>query len=680
MIDRATVNKILDAVRIEEVIGDFVSLRKRGANYLGLCPFHDDKNPSLSVSTTKQIFKCFSCGKAGTAVSFLMEHEHISYPEALKYLAKKYRIEIVEKEETPEEIADRLKSESLLIVSEYAQKFYQDYMWDAEKSRLIGLGYFRERKFTDDTIRKFGLGFAPDGRDVFSKNALEKGYKKEFLVDSGLSVEKENGELADRFYNRVMFPIHSLSGRVIAFGGRILTSDKKIAKYINSPETEIYVKNRVLYGIYYAKAAIAKADKCYLVEGYTDVISMHQAGIENVVASSGTSLTVGQINLIKRFTENVTVLYDGDAAGIKASIRGVDMILSEGMKVKVVLLPPEDDPDSFAKAHSRDEIDDYMQKNEVDFITFKTNLLLDQTGNDPIKKASLINDIIETVSVIPDQIERNVYVDMVAERFKINSDSIFQKIAVLRKKRRELEMSRQAEYYYSREAEPNQIAGEVEVLSGSTGSSYQENPAGIYLSVTEKELIYYLLKYGEYPLHGEDGMYVGVPEGDKINVNVADYILSSLKCDELELQNPLYKRVMDLYFSSARRELDGSEKSVPGRVEYEVAQEKIIRYFANNEDPGMVEVMTNIICEKHPLTVKVYRDSLVPENNMLGKNVLKALLLYKVRVLDLCCKEMTKGIADAEKKGDSETQKELMRKLLLMSRGKIELTKELDNI
>ncbi len=669
MIDRATVNKILDAVRIEEVIGDFVSLRKRGANYLGLCPFHDDKNPSLSVSTTKQIFKCFSCGKAGTAVSFLMEHEHISYPEALKYLAKKYRIEIVEKEETPEEIADRLKSESLLIVSEYAQKFYQDYMWDAEKSRLIGLGYFRERKFTDDTIRKFGLGFAPDGRDVFSKNALEKGYKKEFLVDSGLSVEKENGELADRFYNRV-----------IAFGGRILTSDKKIAKYINSPETEIYVKNRVLYGIYYAKAAIAKADKCYLVEGYTDVISMHQAGIENVVASSGTSLTVGQINLIKRFTENVTVLYDGDAAGIKASIRGVDMILSEGMKVKVVLLPPEDDPDSFAKAHSRDEIDDYMQKNEVDFITFKTNLLLDQTGNDPIKKASLINDIIETVSVIPDQIERNVYVDMVAERFKINSDSIFQKIAVLRKKRRELEMSRQAEYYYSREAEPNQIAGEVEVLSGSTGSSYQENPAGIYLSVTEKELIYYLLKYGEYPLHGEDGMYVGVPEGDKINVNVADYILSSLKCDELELQNPLYKRVMDLYFSSARRELDGSEKSVPGRVEYEVAQEKIIRYFANNEDPGMVEVMTNIICEKHPLTVKVYRDSLVPENNMLGKNVLKALLLYKVRVLDLCCKEMTKGIADAEKKGDSETQKELMRKLLLMSRGKIELTKELDNI
>ncbi|NLD21204.1 MAG: DNA primase, partial [Bacteroidales bacterium] len=435
MIDNATRDRILDATRIEDVIGDFVSLKRRGANYLGLCPFHQDKNPSLSVSSTKQIFKCFSCGKAGTAVSFLMEHERLSYPEALKYLAKKYGIEVVEQERTPEELAAQMKNESLLIVSEYAQKYYQQVLWDPERSRLIGLSYFKERKFTDETIKKFGLGFAPARGKSFSQVAMEEGYKEEYLVGSGLSIKRDDGSLADRFYDRVMFPIHSLSGRVVAFGGRILTSDKTKAKYINSPDTDIYIKNRSLYGLFFAKNAIAKKDYCMLVEGYTDVISMHQSGIENVVASSGTSLTEGQISLIKRFTDHIIVIYDGDEAGIKASLRGIDMILQQGMKVEVVRLPVEDDPDSFAKAHSKEEIEDFIAHQKCDFVSFKTNLLLGEIGSDPLRKAQLINDIIETIAVIPDQIERNVYVEQVAAQFKIREDSIYQKISQIRSHR-----------------------------------------------------------------------------------------------------------------------------------------------------------------------------------------------------------------------------------------------------
>ena len=353
MIDRATVDKILDAVRIEEVIGDFVSLRKRGANYLGLCPFHQDKNPSMSVSSTKGIFKCFACGKAGNAVTFLMEHEHLTYVEALRYLAKKYHIEIVEKEETAEEIAHRMRYESLLVVTDYAQKFYSDILWNTEIGKAVGLSYFHERKFTDETIRQFGLGYASSRPLTLCSKAIRDGYKPEYLVAAGLCLEREGtGELYDRFFDRVIFPIHSISGRVIAFGGRTLKTDKSVAKYVNSPQSEIYDKSRSLYGIFQAKNAIAKNDKCILVEGYADVISMHQAGVTNVVASSGTSLTVEQIRLIKRFTDKITIIYDGDAAGIKAALRGIDLVLEEGLNVKVVLLPPEDDPDSFAKAHN----------------------------------------------------------------------------------------------------------------------------------------------------------------------------------------------------------------------------------------------------------------------------------------------------------------------------------------
>lgn len=675
MIDRATVDRILDATRIEEVIGDFVSLKRRGANYLGLCPFHQDKNPSLSVSSTKQIFKCFACGKAGTAVSFIMEHEKLSYPEALKYLAKKYGIEVVEKEQTPEEIAARLKGESLLIVNEYAQKYYQQLLWDAARTHLVGLSYFKERKFSDDTIRKFGLGFAPAGGKSFAATALEEGYKEEYLVDSGLCIKRDDGSLSDRFYDRVMFPIHSLSGRVIAFGGRILTSDKSKAKYINSPETEVYVKNRSLYGIYFAKSAIANKDCCLLVEGYTDVISMHQAGIENVVASSGTSLTVGQISLIKRFTDKIIVIYDGDAAGIKASIRGIDMILQQGMKVEVVLLPPEDDPDSFAKAHTREEIEEFIASNKCDFITFKTNLLLKEIDNDPYRRSQLINDIIESVSMIPDQIERNVYVGQVATRFDIKEDSIFQKIRQLRTRRNSQEQARNRVMNSGPavslhvDYEPVS-AGYEDSQPVETVETAPQPLTDAFLAVNEKEIVYYLLKFGEYPLYTDNSLHY-----DR-NVRVADvptvagYIRKSLEEDDLQFENPVYRKIYDEYFARPREEGEDCE----------VAQGKIIRFFSTHPDQNVSATMMDVICDNYPITVKVYRDSLTPEEQMLGKNVPRAVIAYRIKVIDRLCAATVKEVDAAFKRGDGESCKEKMRFLSALNTVKNNLSKELNRL
>ena len=675
MIDRATVDRILEATRIEEVIGDFVSLKRRGANYLGLCPFHQDKNPSLSVSSTKQIFKCFACGKAGTAVSFIMEHEKLSYPEALKYLAKKYGIEVVEKEQTPEEIAARMKGESLLIVNEYAQKHYQQLLWDPARTHLVGLSYFKERKFTDDTIRKFGLGFAPAGGKSFAATALEDGYKEEYLVDSGLCIKRDDGSLSDRFYDRVMFPIHSLSGRVIAFGGRILTSDKSKAKYINSPETEVYVKNRSLYGIYFAKTAIANKDCCLLVEGYTDVISMHQAGIENVVASSGTSLTVGQISLIKRFTDKIIVIYDGDAAGIKASIRGIDMILQQGMKVEVVLLPPEDDPDSFAKAHDREEIEEFIAKNKCDFITFKTNLLLEEIDNNPIRKAQLINDIIESVSMIPDQIERNVYVAQVSARFDIKEDAVFQKIRQLRSRRASQEQARNRVMQSGAAVPPGEDyeplpAGYEENVPGGTVDTAPQPLTDAFLAVNEKEIVYYLLKFGEYPLHTDDSLRYDRTAKPADVPTVAEYIRKSLEEDDLQFENPVFKKLFDEYYSRPREENEDCE----------VAQGKLITYFSNHPDQNVSAVMMNVICDDYPLTVKVYRESLTPEEQLLGKNVPRAVIAYRIKVIDRLCAATVKEVDSAFKRGDGEACKEKMRLLSALNTVKNNLSKELNRL
>ena len=410
MISKTTISRILESAQIVDVISDFVSLRRRGANYTACCPFHNEKTPSFSVSPSKGIYKCFGCGKAGNAVNFVMEHEHLTYVEALKFLGRKYGIEVEEREESEAEIQQRLKSESLQVVSEFARDFFINSLWNSQRGRSIALSYFKERGFSEETIKKFQLGWAPEGRDgSMSSAALRAGFKKEFIVSSGLGIEREqSGEIADRFYERVMFPIHSLTGRVIAFGGRTLRTDKSLAKYINSPETEIYNKSRSLYGIYFAKSAIARLQKCYLVEGYTDVISLVQAGVENVVASSGTSLTSEQVRLIRRFAPSVTILYDSDPAGIKASLRGIDMLLEEGLQVKVVLFPEGEDPDSYAKNNSPAQLKDYLESAERDFIEFKIELLSSEADKDPIKRRQLINEVVTSISVIPDAITRAV--------------------------------------------------------------------------------------------------------------------------------------------------------------------------------------------------------------------------------------------------------------------------------
>lgn len=676
MIDRATVDRIMDAVRIEEVIGDFVSLRKRGANYLGLCPFHQDKNPSMSVSSTKGIFKCFACGKAGNAVTFLMEHEHLTYWEALRYLAKKYHIEIVEKEETAEEIAHRMRYESLLVVTDYAQKYFADLLWNTEVGRAIGLSYFHERKFSDETIRKFGLGYAASRPLTLCGKALQDGYKAEYLVAAGLCLEREGtGELYDRFFDRVIFPIHSISGRVIAFGGRTLKADKSVAKYVNSPQSEIYDKSRSLYGIFQAKNSIAKGDKCILVEGYADVISMHQAGVTNVVASSGTSLTVEQIRLIKRFTDKVTIIYDGDAAGIKAALRGIDLVLEEGLSVKVVLLPPEDDPDSFAKSHSLIEIQEYIEENEKDFISFKSDLLLQESERDPIRRAQVIGDIVQSVSVVADPILRNIYVEMVAEKFDQKSDSVLAKVAELRRKKRALERSRRR-FEDQQAAMPPAVSvePEPEVDLPPEEAEVPVRPAfalrDSFLAVPERELTYYLVKFGEYPLYFEENMYYGSEPGAEITVS--QYIRGALADDELVMVNDLYRSIYERYFPFAA--------ALPSEETYEQRQERIIRYLTTGEDPAVNQAVFDLILEEHPLTVKSYEESIPPEAQALARVVPKSVLLYKLRITEQQCNATAKEITQAQRSGETETLRTLVRKLQLLNTIKNRLSKELNRL
>ncbi|MDR1129702.1 MAG: DNA primase, partial [Prevotellaceae bacterium] len=428
MIEHQTIERIINAADIVDVISDFVTLRRRGVNFIARCPFHDEKTPSFVVSPAKGLFKCFGCSKAGNAISFVMEHERLSYIEAIKYLGKKYGIEVKEKEQSQEEIIRNNDRESMLIVSSFANTFFSETLNNTEEGKAVGLSYFRERGLSKKIIDKFQLGYSPAKRTALSEAAVKAGYKEEFLVKTGLSIKRDEGSLYDRFSGRVIFPIHSLSGRVIAFGGRILKTDKKTAKYLNSPDSDIYLKRNVLYGIYFSKQAISKLDKCYLVEGYTDVISLFSSGIENVVASSGTSLTEEQIKLISRFTENVTVLFDGDAAGIKASIRGIDMLLKHGLKIKIVLLPDGEDPDSFARKHNAEELRQFLDSAEQDFLSFKVNLL-NEGVNDPIKKAEVIHEIVNSIAVIPDLITRNVYIQKCSKILEIEESILSLEIA-----------------------------------------------------------------------------------------------------------------------------------------------------------------------------------------------------------------------------------------------------------
>ncbi len=689
MIDRATVEKILDATEIVDVISDFVTLRRRGANYIACCPFHNEKTPSFSVSPSKGIFKCFGCGKAGSAVTFVMEHEQMTYPEALKYLARKYGIEVHEQEESEEDTADRLKRESMIAVSEFASKFYADALFNTAEGHSVGLSYFRQKRgFSDETIRKFGLGWSPSGRAfagepaaaTLPRTALQNGYKAEYLLSTGLCYE-HGGELVDKFRERVIFPIHSLSGRVIAFGGRTLREDKTVAKYLNSPESDIYHKSRSLYGIYFAKSAIAREQKCYLVEGYTDVISMHQAGIENVTASSGTSLTTDQIRLIKRFTNNVTVLYDGDAAGIKASLRGINMLLEEGMIIKVVLLPDGEDPDSFARSHTRQEILDFLSEHETDFIEFKYDLLSSAIEHDPIRKAELIRDIIDTIAVIPDQIARSVYVEQCAQRLGMKEDVLFAEVARVRRRRIEsgqFEQRRREEAAARRAVAEDAVrAADAEDVQASAGSpSLAEaamNPVPL-LDPVERELIYYLLKFGEYSLTFDESKTYGA-EAPLLRITVAEYISAQLQDDDLELQNPLYRRIYRMYFSF-RGQLLEEDSSEAGR-DPEVLQGRILRQFVNCQDPQVSVAVVDITEAKYVINVKEYLKSQIPERNTIDKNVPKAVLVYKLKYVEHSCAQLMETIGRSE---DEMQQQEAMHHLKLLLQIKNVLIKDLNRV
>ena len=535
MIDQATIERILDSAEISDVVSDFVTLRKRGVNMLGLCPFHNEKTPSFTVSPAKGIFKCFGCGKGGNSVNFIMEHENLTYPEALKWLAKKYHIDVVEHEDTEEQKQLNDERESLMIVSGFAQKYFTRYLWEENEGRTIGLSYFRERAFRDDTLKKFEVGYAPDGKTPFTDAAQKEGYKIEFLEKTGLTIKRDDW-VRDRFAGRVMFPIHNLAGRVIAFGGRILKEDKNTAKYLNSPESEIYHKSKVVYGIFQAKREISKTDKCYLVEGYTDVLSMHQAGIENVVASSGTALTVDQIRLVKRFTPNITIIYDGDEAGIKASLRGIDLVLEEGMNVKVLLLPSGEDPDSFAKKMGASGYLNFIKENETDFIQFKTRLLLKSTENDPVAKARLISEVIRSVAVIPDTITRSVYIKECSKLLDVNEEVLYNEVQ--KQKRKQTDDFRISGIREQARKAPRQAKIQEEIKVSQ---------------FLEEELVFlrFLLKHCNAPLFEVDGEN---PNETKL-MSVGEFMIGELENDDLISQNELFQ----IIFNDVKENLENKE-------------------------------------------------------------------------------------------------------------------------
>ena len=565
MISRSTIDRVFETARVEEVIGEFVQLKKAGSNFKGLSPFVDEKSPSFMVSPVKQIWKDFSTGKGGNAISFLMEHEHYTYPEAIKWLAKKYNIEIEETEQSSEEKAQMNERESMFLVSTYAKDYFHDIMLNSNKGKAIGLSYFKERGFRDDIIKTFELGYCLDEWDAFTKAALAKGYDLKYLASTGLTIVKENRQF-DRFKGRVLFPIHSMSGRILGFGGRILKVDKKAAKYLNSPESDIYHKSKILYGLFQAKKEIAKQDNCYLVEGYTDVISFHQSGIENVVASSGTALTSDQIRLVNRLTKNITVLFDGDAAGIRASIRGIDLILEQGMNVKVVQFPDGEDPDSFAKSHSNEELKKYLEDSAQDFINFKVSLLLKDSNNDPIKKAGVIRDIVMSISKIPDGIQREVYVQECARIMDISERVLFSELAQIIAKgvQEKNKVSRQQN---NAQQDPNapppeyflaQEQAQMGVVKGGIVSLAKIDE----ISKFEKEIIKILLLHGNKEaefieeIESEDEEGKVLLTSRKYNNNVSAEIYVHLQDDEMEFTNTIFQEI----YTEIIHQLNQSEK------------------------------------------------------------------------------------------------------------------------
>lgn len=695
MIDQATIDRILDAAQIVDVVSEFVTLRRRGVNYIGLCPFHNEKTPSFSVSPSKGLCKCFSCGKGGNVVHFIMEHEQLSYYEALKWLARKYNIEVKERELTEEEKQASNLRESLFVVNQFASEYFQNVLYNVEEGQRIGMTYLRSRGFRDDIIKKFQLGYSTDNRDALARTAIEKGYKPEFLEKTGLCYRKDDGTLRDRFWGRVIFPVHTLSGKVVAFGGRVLNAATKNVqmKYVNSPESEIYHKSRELYGIYFAKQAMVRQDRCFLVEGYTDVISMHQSGIENVVASSGTALTSDQIRLIHRFTNNITVLYDGDGAGIKASIRGIDMLLEEGMNVKVCLLPDGDDPDSFARKHNATEYQAYINDHEVDFIRFKTDLLIEEAGKDPIKKANLITSIVKSISVIPDSITRNVYIRECSEMLRMEERVLVNAVGKLkeqadenRKKeeqRKEYRVRLQAEQQATQQVAVStppanaEVSGALASLSGADApmesplpgdelppmpeeggvdSSYPPAPVeDNYISFipaegNEEELFYkqevdlmrMLIRYGEKVMcMAED------EEGNEIPVTVAEYIAEGLHNDSLGFHIALHRRVLNECVAHIHDSGFCAE-----------------RYFVSHLDPEVSKLAAEMASDRYVLSKYHSRgQKIVTDEERLYELIPRLLVDFKLNIVTAELNHILKALTtNSEVSRDSKSAYEIMQR------------------
>ncbi len=695
MIDQATIDRILDAAQIVDVVSEFVTLRRRGVNYIGLCPFHNEKTPSFSVSPSKGLCKCFSCGKGGNVVHFIMEHEQLSYYEALKWLARKYNIEVKERELTEEEKQASNLRESLFVVNQFASEYFQNVLYNVEEGQRIGMTYLRSRGFRDDIIKKFQLGYSTDNRDALARTAIEKGYKPEFLEKTGLCYRKDDGTLRDRFWGRVIFPVHTLSGKVVAFGGRVLNAATKNVqmKYVNSPESEIYHKSRELYGIYFAKQAMVRQDRCFLVEGYTDVISMHQSGIENVVASSGTALTSDQIRLIHRFTNNITVLYDGDGAGIKASIRGIDMLLEEGMNVKVCLLPDGDDPDSFARKHNATEYQAYINDHEVDFIRFKTDLLIEEAGKDPIKKANLITSIVKSISVIPDSITRNVYIRECSEMLRMEERVLVNAVGKLkeqadenRKKeeqRKEYRARLQAEQQATQQAAVStppadaEVSGALASLSGADApiesivpgdelppmpeeggvdSSYPPAPVeDNYISFipaegNEEELFYkqevdlmrMLIRYGEKVMCMTED-----EEGNEIPVTVAEYIAEGLHNDSLGFHIALHRRVLNECVAHIHDSGFCAE-----------------RYFVSHLDPEVSKLAAEMASDRYVLSKYHSRgQKIVTDEERLYELIPRLLVDFKLNIVTAELNHILKALTtNSEVSRDSKSAYEIMQR------------------
>lgn len=614
MIDRRTIELIMDTAKVEEVVGDFVALRKRGVNMIGLCPFHNEKTPSFTVSPAKNLWKCFGCGKGGKPVHFIMEHEQLSYYDALRWLAKRYHIEIKERELTDEEKREESIRESMFVINQYALQHFMDTLHGSEEGKAIGLNYFRHRGLRDETIKKFCLGYSLEKRTSFAETAVAAGYNPELIAKTGVCYRTDDGRLQDRFWGRVIFPVHTISGKVVAFGGRILQNNAKAAKYVNSPESEIYHKSDHLYGLYFAKQAIMQKDRCILVEGYLDVISMYQAGIQNVVASSGTSLTTGQIKLIHRFTDNVTLLYDGDKAGIKASIRGIDMLLEEGMNINVVLLPEGEDPDSYSQSHSTEEVEEYIEKNKVDFIRFKTNLLLDEVGEDPIRRAGLIGDVVKSIAVVPNDILRSEYIKKCSDMLNVGEQLLVKETAKIRMQRAEEQQKRRYDEK-NNEVNDSESAPMVNEFQQNIINNLSNNP----LHHKERAIIQFILKNGSKLLQ--------VPASNNtpsFTETIISHLYYSFEADSIEFNHPLYKKVF----------AEAAEHAAETDFDPE-------HHFLAHPDPE-VSALTAELCGERYLLSKFFSEQKSDDRNELAilfEQTTRLAIAYKLSIVDEMLKE-----------------------------------------